>query len=174
MGNYPQVNLQTVSDVSSSSCDHQKMNVTIRSAKKHEATQLTSIAIESKKYWNYPDHWFKLWGRMFEITPNFLERNSVWVALDEETTLGFVAISISGHSAELEHMWVLPNYINKGIGRKLLLHAIDFCRKHDISRLRIESDPNARGFYEKLGARQIGEVKSKPSPRTLPVLLIHI
>jgi hypothetical protein len=42
--------------------------------------------------------------------------------------------------------------------------------------LRIESDPNAQSFYEKIGARKVGEVHSEvdSQPRVLPVMEINL
>ena len=41
--------------------------------------------------------------------------------------------------------------------------------------LRIEADPNALGFYQAMGASQIGEAPSGSIPgRTLPVLLVTL
>ena len=38
----------------------------------------------------------------------------------------------------------------------------------------IDSDPNAEGFYQHMGAVRIGEVSSKPEGRTLPQLVYEL
>ncbi len=40
--------------------------------------------------------------------------------------------------------------------------------------LRIASDPNAEGFYLKMGARRVGETPSQPEGRALPLLLLEV
>jgi hypothetical protein len=51
---------------------------------------------------------------------------------------------------------------------------IDELRAEGVERLRIASDPNALGFYEKMGARRIGDVPATPAGRTLPLLELRI
>lgn len=150
------------------------MDITIRNAYESEANQLSKIALEAKKFWNYPDTWFELWGNSLTITPKFIRKNNVLVATKNTDILGFIALSINNAIAEIEHMWILPRYIKEGIGRLLLNEIIKYCRLKAIKIIRIESDPNAKGFYEKMGAKQIGYVDSLPKPRKLPVLEITI
>ena len=96
------------------------MQITIRPAKETEANQLSEIAITAKKHWGYPEAWFELWGNAFEITPDYILSNHVWVADSKSETLGFAAISVNEATAELEHMWVHPNYMRKGVGKTLM------------------------------------------------------
>ena len=146
------------------------MKVTIRGAVEAEAQQLSEIALAAKKYWDYPEAYFRLWRDALKITPEFIANNDVWAAVHRGKILGFAAISIDKSVAELEHMWVLPKYTGKGIGKQLMNTVIEYCGDAGIRTLRIESDPNARGFYEKMGARLTGFVEAKPRPRKLPVL----
>ena len=71
-------------------------------------------------------------------------------------------------------MWVIPKHMKKGIGKILMKTVIGYCEGSGIESLRIESDPNARGFYEKMGARLVDYVESKPEPRKLPVLKLEL
>jgi GNAT superfamily N-acetyltransferase len=76
----------------------------------------------------------------------------------------------------VEHLWVLPDFIGKGIGAKLFRRMLAKCREMGVKVLEIESDPNAQGFYERMGARKVGEVVSQVDgqPRVLPLLEIAI
>ena len=150
------------------------MEISIRRASKTEAEQLSGIALAAKKNWNYPEPWFKLWGDMLKITPEFILNNNVWVADHNNQIVGFAAISINESVAELEHMWIIPKHMRKGVGENLIKKVIEYCQFNGIEKLRIESDPNAQIFYEKMGAKLIGYVESKPKPRKLPVLELEI
>jgi GNAT superfamily N-acetyltransferase len=61
-----------------------------------------------------------------------------------------------------------------GAGRRLFRHAVQTARTNGGKRLRIESDPNAEGFYLAMGARPAGRVPAKPQGRTLPVLMLDL
>lgn len=49
----------------------------------------------------------------------------VWVACDEEAVVGFVAFA----DDDVSWLYVSPDYYRRGIGKKLLGHAIDRCGK---------------------------------------------
>jgi len=53
---------------------------------------------------------------------------------------------------------------------------IDLVSESNISELEISADPNAEGFYERMGATRIGEVRSEieGQPRVLPRMALVI
>jgi GNAT superfamily N-acetyltransferase len=71
---------------------------------------------------------------------------------------------------------VLPENLRQGIGRRLFGHAVERARALGFGRLTIESDPNAEGFYQKMGARRVDLRSSQleGEPRKLPLLLYEI
>src|SRR5262245_38670240 len=98
---------------------------TIRRATPEEAATLTNIALAAKRHWGYPEHWIKHWEADLTISPEFIEHNEVYVAESDGNPQGFYALAIEDTKAELEHMWVLPDYIGTGIGKDLFLDAMD-------------------------------------------------
>ena len=60
-------------------------------------------------------------------------------------------------SAWIENLWVLPKFMGEGIGRQLFVHALSRARELGCSKLQLEADPHAVGFYKKLGMTKIGE-----------------
>src|SRR5262245_41559117 len=100
------------------------MDITIRTAAPDQAADLSAIALSAKGYWGYSSEQLDLWKSEFlTISPEYIEANRVWVAsVDSLKPVGFAAIEQHGQDAILEHLWVLPDYIGKGIGRRLFLH----------------------------------------------------
>jgi GNAT superfamily N-acetyltransferase len=45
--------------------------------------------------------------------------------------------------------------MGRGIGRSLFIHALGRAKELGFRELEIESDPNAEGFYLRLGARRV-------------------
>ena len=72
----------------------------------------------------------------------------------------------------LEHLWVLPEAMGRGIGRALFSHAVQRAKALGVQAIRIESDPYAEKFYERMGARRVGENRSEVDGqvRLLPVM----
>src|SRR5215470_14462124 len=97
----------------------------IRPASVDEAAVLTTIALEAKRHWGYPEHWIKHWESDLTITPEFIANNHVYIAEHDGEIRGFYALCEVDDKAELEHMWVRPTYIGTGIGKELFLDAME-------------------------------------------------
>ncbi len=147
----------------------------IRKAATDDAPALTRIAHDAKRHWGYPEHWLQHWQDDLTITPDFIAGNDVYVAEDEAGLLGFYALIIKQEKAELDHLWVTPQHLGTGVGKKLFLHAMQHAARERVAEVEISSDPNAEGFYRKLGAHRIGETVSEldGQPRTLPLLRVE-
>ena len=129
----------------------------IRPATTNEASSLTNLALEAKRYWGYPEHWIKHWESDLTITSNFIHDNHVYVAEEDGQIQGFYALIVTGDKAELDHMWVKPALIGTGIGKELFLDAMERAAALKVIAVEISSDPNAAGFYRRMGATEIGE-----------------
>jgi N-acetylglutamate synthase-like GNAT family acetyltransferase len=151
------------------------IEMTIRSASPEDAPTLTTIALDAKRHWGYPEHWIKHWEADLTISPDFIRDNHVYVAEDDGEIRGFYALCIAGDKAELEHLWVTPAMIGTGIGKELFLDAMERAAKLKVNAVEISSDPNAAVFYKQMGAKQIGEIDSsiEGQPRKLPRLKIE-
>jgi hypothetical protein len=60
--------------------------------------------------------------------------------------------------------------------QSLFLHALEFARQQAYKTLQLEADPNAVGFYEKMGMYKICEHQSEVNgqPRALPIMEMHL
>lgn len=150
------------------------MTVVIERATLALHKRLSEIAYAAKRHWGYPESWIETWGQVLTITPDFIASNHVFVARVGFEIAGFCALIQSGAKVSLEHMWIDPEFMGRGIGRDLLSHALKAAATLNVDTVEIESDPNAEGFYKKMGARRIGEVSSEleGQRRVLPLLVI--
>jgi len=148
--------------------------VNIRKALNKEAPTLTQIAHDAKRHWGYPEHWIEHWQDDLTISPDFVSGNQVYVAEEKGKLLGFYALIVRDDKAVLDHMWVAPEHIGTGVGKELFIHAMRQAAGQDVSEVEIFSDPNAEGFYKKMGAYRMGETVSEVDgqPRALPRLTI--
>ena len=153
----------------------------IRPAEKEEAEILTKISHRSKGYWNYPQAYFEIWHDELTISPEYIERNAVFVFELDGVVVGYYALvelpenlEVSGIILRkgfwLEHMFIEPDNIGNGIGTKLFEHLRERCRSQGIGELGILADPNSRGFYEKMGCVYEGDYPSTIEDRTTPYL----
>ena len=146
----------------------------IRQASSQDAAELTRIAQEAKRHSGYPEHWMQRWDADLTITPEFIADNHVYIAEDGDRVSGFYALAVKDQKAELEHMWVAPDAIGTGVGKQLFLAAMEKAAELKLAAVEISSDPNAEGFYRKMGAYRVGETTSEldGEPRILPRLSI--
>ena len=81
-----------------------------------------------------------------------------------------------GNDIWLDNLWVLPEHMGQGIGKQLFQHALERSRLRGESILKIEADPNAQGFYEKMGAQKVSEHQYELDGqlRVLPVMEINL
>ena len=152
------------------------MNIEIRKARPTDAGTLTAIAHAAKRHWGYPEHWIEQWKADLTITPEFISANAVFVATVDGEVAGCCALVLTDSLAELEHMWIKPEYMGSGVGRALFTHAGKQAATLNVSELEISADPNAEGFYERMGAVRIGEVVSEidGQPRILPRMKVGL
>lgn len=147
----------------------------VRDAHLDDAEELTRIAHASKASWGYPDEWLARWRDELTITRAYLSSHLALVAEDDAgRTLGFAALAEDAGEAELDHLWVDPTAMRRGIG-STLLRALVTRTSTAIDTIMIRADPHAVDFYRRAGARLIG---SSPAPmpdapaRTLPLLAL--
>ena len=141
-----------------------------------DADALTRIAFASKRYWGYPERWISRWSETLTITPEFVRDNGVYAAVAGGEPVGFYALSGTGHELDLEHLWVSPAWIGSGVGRLLFEHAVDRATSRGAKHVEIEADPNAEGFYLRIGARRVGEnvYQIEGHRRVLPLLKMEL
>jgi GNAT superfamily N-acetyltransferase len=149
-------------------------DVTIRPARPEEGEVLTRLVLAAKRHWGYSEDLISLWEKDLTITAEFISANSVFVADVDGRPRGVFAVRFEEPSAELEHLWVEPGHMEKGLGRDLMLRAIEVARSGGVRSLIIVSDPHAEDFYRRMGAKRVGAVASLPEGRTLPKLVLDL
>ncbi|MEM6338144.1 MAG: GNAT family N-acetyltransferase [Bacteroidota bacterium] len=145
--------------------------MTIRLATDDDAPRLSDIAWAAKQHWGYPAGWMEAWRSGLTFTPAYIAAHRVFVAELEGVPAGCCALEGTTGEIQLEHLWIDPAYFGRGIGKALFHHAAQAARDAGATRLCIHSDPNASGFYERMGATLSGSVPAHTlgHTRRLPV-----
>jgi GNAT superfamily N-acetyltransferase len=150
----------------------------IRPARIEEAAALSELCIRSKAAWGYDEAFMALARVALEVSAEQIAAGDVWVATEADGAVaGIMALGPSEQPStlDLDKLFVEPRRIRTGVGRALLAHAIIEARRRGAFRLTILADPYAAGFYERNGARLIGEASSDAIPgRSLPLYKISL
>lgn len=150
------------------------MAVTLRPARMSELSILSDLCRASKAYWGYDAAFMAACHDEFAVTTDMLP-DLIVAQAEDGGPVGVVAVTGQGPTVDLEKFFVAPERIGTGVGRLLFEGAMAEARRRDASIVEIESDPDARAFYERMGAVPSGSAPSGSIPgRMLPKLTLHL
>ena len=148
----------------------------IRAAQPADAPSLSALAFRSKAYWGYPVHVLEAWRSELTISALTTSGQPTFVAMIGDETAGFYPLSPPDNSWQLDHFWVSPQFMRRGIGGSLLRHALQIAGRAGSVGLIVDADPHAEPFYLKHGAIRRGETAA-PIPgepnRVRPLLVLN-
>jgi GNAT superfamily N-acetyltransferase len=135
--------------------------VLIRSGSAEEGPRLKEIAVASKGHWGYEPQRVREWADRGDFDRATLEQLALFVAEAGRHAIGWASVESRGETAWLADLWVEPAWIGKGVGTALFRRAADHARERGARVLEWEAEPNALGFYEKMGARRLRDSTSE-------------
>src|ERR1043165_8761030 len=153
-----------------------KFVVEIVCAKTEDVATLTEIAHAAKRHWGYPETWIAAWKDTLTMRPEFITANVAFIAIENERPVGFYVVTKEPDGPHLDHLWVLPSSMGRGIGRALFEHAATEVKRLGFPALKIEADPNAEAFYKRMGAIRVGTSTSETcgERRELPLMEFRV
>ncbi|MBI3714900.1 MAG: GNAT family N-acetyltransferase [Betaproteobacteria bacterium] len=101
------------------------------------------------------------WRETLRIAPEYIAANLLFVAEIDVEAAGFIAMVPGPSRWQLDHLWILPGYMRRGLGRSLVGYGMRAAMLAGAAEIFIDADPYAEKFYRSCGARRIGEV---PAP----------
>lgn len=151
----------------------------IRLARPDEAAILSDLALRSKGHWGYSTDFLASCKEELLYTPSQLLSLICCfnvAQIKNHHIVGFFGLNFLGdEQVELEALFVEPEFIGQGWGKKLLNSAVEVAKVHQAKKIKIQSDPFAENFYLANGAVKIGELGSHSIPgRFLPLLEINL
>ena len=150
------------------------VNVVIRPARADEGARLREIAIRAKGFWAYEPDKVREWADQGDFTPQRLQELIVLVADSGGRAIGWASLIPKGEVGWLEDLWIDPDWIGKGVGSLLFRRAADHAKALGARRLEWEAEPNAIGFYEKMGGTYVRESEQTEWGRYLSVMGVEL
>jgi N-acetylglutamate synthase-like GNAT family acetyltransferase len=151
------------------------IDMLLRAAHPDEAAALSELALRSKAHWGYDEAFLEACRAELTLRPDDLAAQRATVAQVADSLVGFYALAGQAPVGELACLFVEPDHIGTGVGRRLWQHAVDTARALDFERFVIESDPSAEEFYRRMGAVRIGSIPSGSIPgRELPQMAYRV
>jgi N-acetylglutamate synthase-like GNAT family acetyltransferase len=108
-----------------------------------------------------------------ELPMAYIEAGHVRVAEQDGVVVGFaVLLERVGAACELDGLFVEPDGMRSGLGRRLVQDAVSVARERGASAIDVIANPQAVAFYEAVGFIATGEAATRfgPAPRmSLPI-----
>ncbi|HKJ65421.1 MAG TPA: GNAT family N-acetyltransferase [Desulfopila sp.] len=157
----------------------------IHRATADDSSVLTRIAFESKRYWKYPEEYYTIWQDELTVTEEYIQRNEVYIYQHHCRTIAFFSMvklidaleckkEVVPSGLWLDHMFVEPSFIGRGIGSEMLKFAQELAVKLDYGSFFIFADPHSTGFYLKMGCEFIKDFPSSIDGRTTPLMVCTV
>jgi len=149
--------------------------MTIEKATVNDHSLLTEITKKSKAYWNYSEDLLLAWDEALTITQDYLNVYPVYKLVIEEKTVGYYSyFEEKNQTIKLDNLFLLPQYIGKGIGSYLMTDFLNRIQKQNFQRIYLDAEPYAEGFYKKHGFKTIGSFETAIKGRFMPVMELRI
>ncbi|HEX7103628.1 MAG TPA: GNAT family N-acetyltransferase [Nitrolancea sp.] len=137
--------------------DEPAETIIIRRARDGEDVDLTALVMRSvQRTWGYPNAFMNWNPEDIAIEPAHISEMITNVAEVGGRLAGVYVLRGEAPEMELSRMMIEPEMTRRGLGRILWNHAVETARQHRVRELTIDSDPNAEGFYQRMGAVTIG------------------
>ena len=68
----------------------------------------------------------------------------------------------------------MPEYIGNGLGKYLLLDFLNRIQETNIEKIILDSEPNAEGFYSKMGFVKVGEFETSIKKPFMPIMEMEV
>ena len=146
----------------------------IRRAHPSEGERLREIAVAAKGHWGYEQERVTRWAAGLDLSPSRLRESEVWVVEADTHAVAWAAFAQRDDVVWLDDLWVDPAWIGRGAGSRLFRHVLERAGQLGAARVEWEAEPNAVGFYERMGGQHLRDSEPSEWGRVLPLLGIEL
>jgi GNAT superfamily N-acetyltransferase len=149
--------------------------LTLRAPRIDELAQASELCLRSKAHWDYPDDFLAACTSELTLTQVDLDTTEVILAIRDGKMVGVAQIGMDDGECYLEKLFVDPNDMGAGTGKALFEWSKDIAAGLGAAEMVVEADPDAVGFYERMGCTHAGETASGSIPgRKIPRLTFAV
>ncbi|WP_298119030.1 GNAT family N-acetyltransferase [Flavobacterium sp.] len=149
--------------------------MTIQPANTTDHEILTNITKKSKAFWGYSEDLLLVWDDALTITEDYITKNDVYKFSVDESIVGYYSYIIKDeHNIKLDNLFLLPQFIGKGLGNYLITDFLNRIQNQNYKRVYLESEPYAEGFYKKHGFTTVDKLETVVKDRFMPVMELDL
>jgi len=139
-------------------------DIVLRAALIDDLAEASALCLRSKAHWGYAAEFIEACRDELTLDPQQLAQSTVVVGRCGGRMVGIAQISCDGTQAELDKLFIEPDWIGQGAGRVLFNWARETARARGAARLVVTADPFAARFYETMGCTWFGQEPSGSIP----------
>jgi ribosomal protein S18 acetylase RimI-like enzyme len=140
------------------------MPIEVRGATPEDLDALQALYRRSAMIWESTRPLLAQHPELVEPSEQSIARGTVRVAIENGARVGFSEVIPIAGAGELEALFVEPDMMGRGFGKALVEDAVATARRGGCSRLEVTANPNALGFYQRVGFIVIGEAATQFGP----------
>jgi GNAT superfamily N-acetyltransferase len=148
--------------------------LTLRNPRPDEAAVLTDLCLRSKAVWGYDEAFMQACRDELTFTAKLIQSSRLQIAQVDGCLIGVTQVTLKGRVAELDKLFVEPPWLRSGAGRRLFGWAKTMASEAGAVTLIIEADPDAAGFYRRMGAVDDGLTPGSIPGRLIPKLKLML
>lgn len=133
-------------------------SMNVRRAEPADCATLSAIVYAAKAHWGYRPSDLESWKEQLSVTEASVREHPTHLVEVSGHVVAFYQLASSEGAWELQHFWVHPSFMGRGIGRRLFAHALENAAKCGATFFTVDADPNAEGFYLACGAVRTGAI----------------
>lgn len=136
---------------------------------------LTEITKKSKAFWGYSEEQILIWSEFLTVSSGYIDSNPVYKLIVGDQIVAYYSfLNEDEKTVKLDNLFVLPEYIGKGLGLLLMEHFLLKIKKTNAHKVTLHSEPNAELFYSKLGFVKTGQIETSIKDRFMPIMELII
>ena len=140
-------------------------SVTIRGARVSEREALEELQRRSSMHQPMYRAQLSAHPDAIELSAAQILAGTVRVAEQDGMVAGFaVLLERTGDACELDGLFVEPDRMRSGVGRRLVEDATRSAREQGATRIDVVANPQAMAFYDAVGFRPAGEAQTRFGP----------
>ncbi len=138
--------------------DGDPTRIRIIHAREESLTDINGLIASSKSHWSWPEEYLSKALPLHRVSPAYARNNYCFEVLDtRDKLIAFFSVAVDDTRVLLDNLWVTPDLIGNGIGRRACEHVFQLAREQGWAQLWVLPDPPAEGFYLKMGFSDTGE-----------------
>lgn len=134
----------------------------LKQPRKASIILINELFRQSIAHWGYSQEELKKIMNLYSITTDYLKNHLVYLVFEHKKLIGFFSFTQTDlKENELDYFFINHKLIGKGYGKKMWEVCCEHARSVGMQDFLILSNPNAIGFYYKLGAEKVGSRASR-------------